>query len=83
MSALFDSILPLDHTPAELAALDLHAEGRRVRCAPPVEALTQEMLDGADDMGEWADHQRHQVAKFEAAYRAGSLRGLPSVFGAL
>ncbi len=85
MSALLSNLLPLDHTPEELASLDLHTEGRRVRCAPPAVVLSEETMAAADDMADWAweDHQRHQIAKFEVAMRAGRLRALPSCFGAL
>ncbi len=53
MSALFDSILSLDHTPEELASLDLHTEGRRVRCAPPAVVLSAEEMAGMDETMEF------------------------------
>lgn len=54
MSALFDAILQLDHSAEDLAALDEHPEGRRVRCAPPAVVLSEEEMAGADDMSDFA-----------------------------
>jgi len=49
MSAALDKALAADHTPAEMASLDVHAVGRRVRVALPPIHLTDDQFAAVDD----------------------------------
>lgn len=49
MSAQLDRALTFGHTLEELASLDEHAKGRRVRVAPPVVFLTDEQFAAVDE----------------------------------